>query len=209
MTQIPARSSMALPETLLPISTNSRFRVTGSPMRTSFSVSSLGNPTSTKKSVSFSGALASSAVMICTGFNPGMRTPGRSWRPWTTTRWATRVRGSKPPTGLRRRNPLSSIWATMKPISSMWPLIIIFLAPVLPFLRAMTLPMASTLTSSASFSSSSLTTARILSSRPGIPGVWESFFSSSTVLPPFSLSLSSVFAPRRENSCSACLTLAR
>ena len=40
----------------------------------------------------------------------------------STTRWPTRICGSQPPTSPNHRKPSSSMWVTISPISSMWPI---------------------------------------------------------------------------------------
>jgi hypothetical protein len=40
-----------------------------------------------------------------------------------STRWPTRITGSQPPTPVNQRKPSSSMWWTIRPISSMWPTI--------------------------------------------------------------------------------------
>ena len=74
--------------------------------------------------------------------------------PWTTpsrvaisTRWPTRMIGSQPPTPLNQRKPSSSMWWTISPISSMWPITASSGPSAVPFTRATVEPTLSWLTS--------------------------------------------------------------
>ena len=53
-----------------------------------------------------------------------------------STRWPTRMIGSQPPTPVNHRNPSSSMWWTISPISSMWPMTATDLPPPVPATRA-------------------------------------------------------------------------
>ena len=66
----------------------------------------------------------------------------------TSTRCPIRIGGSQPPTPAKRRNPESSMWVTIRPISSMCPTIASDRPAEVPATRAVELPITSPCTSS-------------------------------------------------------------
>ena len=80
---------------------------------------------STLASVRSCGAtfLTSSALSRWGGVTP--KTPFTGpWRPWMMIRSPASCWVVTPPSAVRKRNPFSSMYCTMKPISSQWPSII-------------------------------------------------------------------------------------
>ena len=94
---------------------------TGSPTRISSAASSRSAaPMSMCRPFSSTTFLRWSASSRWIGLRP--TTPGTSPSlPRTSTRWPTRICGSQPPIGANQRKPFSSMWVTIRPISSMWP----------------------------------------------------------------------------------------
>src|SRR5660398_233870 len=166
---IPARSSKLLPHTrsaAIGVSSCSHVMVepTSSPRSAAWSASCA--PTSTSMSLILITFLRSSGSSIWGGLEP--ITPGTEpFSPWTTTRCERRVWSNQPPRVVKRRKPSSSIYLTIKPISSICAAIIT-LGPS-PLLTPMTLPMVSTFTSSTRGASSSATNLEISSSWPETP----------------------------------------
>src|SRR5665811_1409559 len=87
--------------------------------------------------------------------------------PCTNTRCPNAIWSDHPPRGTNRRKPFSSMYLTMKPISSMWAAIMME-GPV-PFLVPTTLPMPSVVTSSTSGSSSAARSEATAPSWPDTP----------------------------------------
>ena len=119
-----------------------------SPIRTSSRASSPSlAPMSMCMSVSLAALLRSSSLSRWIGFLP--TTPAIvPARVATSTRCPIRIGGSQPPTPAKRRNPESSMWVTIRPISSMCPTIASDRPAEVPATRAVELPITSPCTSS-------------------------------------------------------------
>ena len=90
--------------------------------------------------------MRSSSFIRWIGFLP--TTPGIApARVAIETRWPTRMIGSQPPTPVNHRNPSSSMWWTISPISSMCPTIATERPPAVPGTRATVEPTVSKVTS--------------------------------------------------------------
>ena len=90
--------------------------------------------------------LRSSSFIRWIGFlptTPGITPP----RVAICSRWPTSTIGSHPPTPVNHRNPSSSMWWTISPISSMWPTIASDLPVPVPGTRATVEPIVSYVTS--------------------------------------------------------------
>src|SRR5690606_33739110 len=174
MAATPARLSSALPQTRVPCSlVKRRLTTTGSPTRTRRRASSPRRPTSMNSSSMGCAFARSASTSRCGGLTP--TNPGSGGSDSTMTSCATRVRGSMPPMAVKRRKPSSSIFVTMRPISSMWAAIMSrgrrSAAGAVPARLAMTLPSASTRTSSQKGLSASATSCATERSEPDGPAV--------------------------------------
>ena len=114
-----------------------------SPIRTSPRASSPPvTPMSMCRSLSCGTFLRSSSFIRWIGFLP--TTPGTGPdRVAIDTRWPTSTIGSQPPTPVNHRNPSSSMWWMIRPISSMWPTIATDFPPAVPGTRATVEPTVS------------------------------------------------------------------
>src|SRR3954453_19312147 len=130
-------------------------------------------PTSMCRSLISATFLRSSSLSRWMGFLP--TTPGRGpSRVTTSTRWPTRICASQPPTPVNHSIPSSSMWVTIRPISSMWPTTATSGPSAVPSTRATLEPMTSPATFSEKRPAASRQTRAAGCSYPEGPGVVSS-----------------------------------
>ena len=135
-------------------------------------------PTSMKRFASSIGFFLSASSITCGGFIP--RTPGMSpFSPWRITRCETKTGLYHPPTPTNLMKPFSSMYWTIKPISSMCAASMILKSS--PFFTAIRFPIRSVLISSTYGAISSRMILATAPSAPEIPFALESFSSNALI----------------------------